>query len=161
MVILLGNRCTSLLHSHVMQGLSVSSRLLSALCHAITADCLLIEATHTHAVNEQWVWRMANKFMCMFKPAHWGSLGWAFNFPGTVSCRLSSFYLVFLLFWPSITEVCRVLNLTTTNSAKRLCASHSWSPWMPTYFRGLYAVIFGVPVLPGPNIWTNELIKKQ
>ena len=25
-----------------------------ALCHAIRADCLLIEATHAHTVNEQW-----------------------------------------------------------------------------------------------------------
>ena len=40
-----------------------------ALCHAIRADCLLIEAARAHTVNEQWVWKMADKFACMFKPA--------------------------------------------------------------------------------------------
>ena len=27
---------------------------LKALCHAIRTDCLLIEAAHAHAINEQW-----------------------------------------------------------------------------------------------------------
>ena len=55
------------------------------------------------------------------------------------SCRLFSFYLsVFLLFWLPITEVCRVLNLTIANSAKRLCVARVRSPRTPTYFRGLY-----------------------
>ena len=47
---------------------------LKALCHAISADCLLIEAACAHAVNEHWAWRMADKFACTFKSARWGSL---------------------------------------------------------------------------------------
>ena len=43
--------------------------LLKALCHAISADCLLIEAARAHAVNEHWAWRMADKFACTFKSA--------------------------------------------------------------------------------------------
>ena len=43
--------------------------ILKALCHAIRVDCLLIEAICTHAVNEQWAWRMADKFACTLKPA--------------------------------------------------------------------------------------------
>ena len=55
------------------------------------------------------------------------------------SCRLFSYYLsVFLLFWLPITEVCRVLNLTIANSAKRLCVARVRSPWTPAYFCGLY-----------------------
>ena len=42
---------------------------LEALCHAIRADCLLIEATRAHVVNEQWAWRMVDKFVCTFKSA--------------------------------------------------------------------------------------------
>ena len=42
---------------------------LKALCHAISADCLQIEAARAHAVNEHWVWRMADKFACTFKSA--------------------------------------------------------------------------------------------
>ena len=42
---------------------------LKALCHAISADCLLIEAARAHAVNEHWAWRMADKFACTFKSA--------------------------------------------------------------------------------------------
>ena len=42
---------------------------LKALCHVIRADYLIIEAAFAHAVNEQWAWRMANKFTCTFKPA--------------------------------------------------------------------------------------------
>ena len=30
--------------------------ILKALCHAIRADCLLIEAARAHPVNEQWAW---------------------------------------------------------------------------------------------------------
>ena len=40
---------------------------LKALCHAISADCLLIEAACAHVVNEHWVWQMADKFMYTFK----------------------------------------------------------------------------------------------
>ena len=36
---------------------------------AISADCLLIEAARTHAVNEYWAWWMADKFACTFKSA--------------------------------------------------------------------------------------------
>ena len=43
---------------------------LKALCYAIRADCLLIEATRTHMANEQWAWRMVDKFTCTFKSAH-------------------------------------------------------------------------------------------
>ena len=43
--------------------------LLKVLCHAISADCLLIEATRAHAVNEHWAWWMADKFACTFKSA--------------------------------------------------------------------------------------------
>ena len=42
---------------------------LKALCHAISADCLLIEAARAHAVNEHWASRMADKFACTFKSA--------------------------------------------------------------------------------------------
>ena len=42
---------------------------LKALCHAISTDCLLIEAARAHAVNEHWAWRMADKFACTFKSA--------------------------------------------------------------------------------------------
>ena len=42
-------------------------QVLKALCHAISADCLLIEAARAHAVNEHWAWRMADKFACTFK----------------------------------------------------------------------------------------------
>ena len=55
---------------------------LKALCHAIRAGCVLIEAAYAHVVNEQWAWRMADKFTCTFKPAHWGLLCWVFDFPG-------------------------------------------------------------------------------
>ena len=43
--------------------------ILKALCPAISADCLLIEAARAHAVNEHWAWRMADKFACTFKSA--------------------------------------------------------------------------------------------
>jgi hypothetical protein len=43
--------------------------LLQVLCHAIRADCLLIEAACAHAVNKQWAWWMVDKFVCMFKCA--------------------------------------------------------------------------------------------
>ena len=43
--------------------------ILKALCHAISADCLLIEAARAHAVNEHWAWRMADKFACTFESA--------------------------------------------------------------------------------------------
>ena len=40
--------------------------------------------------------------------------------------RLSSFYFsVFLLFWLSKTEVCRVLNLTRANSAKHTSVDYA------------------------------------
>ena len=42
---------------------------LKALCHAIRADCLLIEAACTHVLNQQWAWQIADKFVCTFKPA--------------------------------------------------------------------------------------------
>ena len=36
---------------------------LKASCHAIRADYLLIETAHTHMVNEQWAWKMADKYV--------------------------------------------------------------------------------------------------
>ena len=35
---------------------------LKTFCHAISADCLPIEAARAHAINEHWAWRMADKF---------------------------------------------------------------------------------------------------
>ena len=43
--------------------------VLKALCHAISTDCLLIEAARPHAVNEHWVWCMVDMFACTFKSA--------------------------------------------------------------------------------------------
>ena len=47
----------------------LNNELLKALCHAISADCLLIEAARIHAVTEHWAWQMADKFACTFKSA--------------------------------------------------------------------------------------------
>ena len=47
--------------THLMHSLWPTMIALKALCHAIRADYLLIEAAHTHAVNEQWAWRRTDK----------------------------------------------------------------------------------------------------
>ena len=87
---------------------------LKELCHAISADCLLIEATHAHAVNEYWVWLMDGKFVCTFKSACWGSLCWAFDFLGIVYA-LDPILISILTLEPSITADCRLFNSTVAN----------------------------------------------
>ena len=59
------DKWVELMDKDIMKMLAV----LKALCHAISADCLLIEAARAHAVNEHWAWRMADKFACPFKSA--------------------------------------------------------------------------------------------
>ena len=45
-----------------------SSELFKGIvCHAISTDCLLIEAACTHALKEHRAWWMADKFVCTFK----------------------------------------------------------------------------------------------
>ena len=110
---------------------------LKALCHAIRDDCLLIEATCAHTVNEQGHggWPISS---CTHSnlPTETRSAGCSTS---QALYRLSSFYLsVFLHFWMLITEISRVLNLTTATVPNVLIyAACIRSPQKPMYFRGL------------------------
>ena len=67
-------KCSTGLNSELHVANYVTITLRDALCHAIRADCLLIEAARAHAVNEQWTWPRIDKFACTFKPVRRGSL---------------------------------------------------------------------------------------
>ena len=98
--------------------------------HVKRADCLLSEAAHTHTVNEEWEWWMADKFACMFKPAH-------SNLPAEAHTAGHS---------PSRHHV-GSLALTYDNR-KRLCTAYVQSSHTCTYISLDYTVILGVPILP-------------
>ena len=120
---------------------------LKALCHAIRADCLLIEATRTHIVinNGHGGWLISSHAHSNL-PAEARSAG---RSTFQALCRLSGFYLlVFLLFWLQTTGVCGVLNLTIANSAECLCTARIRSPRTSVD----YTVILGVSILPVPTL---------
>ena len=77
------------------------------LCHAIRADSLLlINLQCSHTVNKQWVWQMADMFVCTFKSAQCSLFCWVFDFQALF--RLSSIYIIIsvLTHWWLITEFC-------------------------------------------------------
>ena len=120
------------------------------MCHVIRADCLLIiEPARAHAVNNGCGRWLISSCACSNLPAEARSARCSTS---QALCRLSSFYLlVFLLFWLPITEVCRVFNLIITNSAKHLCAARAFDLCECTHTSMDYAMMLGVPILPGPT----------
>ena len=119
------------------------TKTLPCLFAHINTDCLLIDAARAHVVNEQWVWRMADKLCARSNlPTEAHSAG---SLTFQALCRFCSFCLsLFLLFWLPITEVNGVLNCKQCQTSLRCTCMQSISMYLP----GLYHVF----ILPVPTL---------
>ena len=115
--------------------------LLKALCHAIRADCLLM---NLHAANKNWAWRTANKFvshiqvcllrLCLQRVRHFKH-------------RICSIALTYQYSYPLATHSWRSW-ASRLSHQQSLCAARIRPPHTPMH----YTVILGVPILPAPTL---------
>ena len=125
-----------------------------ALCHAISADCLLIKAVScTHTVNEHWAWRMADKFAYTFKAARWGSLCWG--------VRLSRHRVDSQSYTYQYSYSLVVHNHRLPASTRPLQTSSTLHAFDPRVLSWTIPWYWASPYFLCPHFWTNEFIKKQ